>query len=76
MSNDSKLGLIAGVAVVLVVAVFFTQKPGIAPASIAAPALTDQTRPPVKPPAAVPVPDPAPVTRTQAPLSRDPLLWP
>jgi hypothetical protein len=59
MANDSKLGLLTGVVVVLVVAVFFFPKAGVGPAAIPGPSTagtsvapaTTSTTPPTPPPA-------------------------
>lgn len=57
MTNDSKLGLLAGVAAVIVVAVVYYQKPTV---NAASPTRGDivgtPTAPPAIPPAAVVVP--------------------
>jgi hypothetical protein len=87
MTNDAKLGLLAGVAVVLVVAVFFYPKAGAGPASIGGPAAAAKgNAPPTQPPAQVAVPPgtvpPSTETwkfsepRKQPPVSKDPLMWP
>ena len=67
MTNESKLGIFSGVAVVMLVAVFFQAKPSAGKASIgeeAAPipatpvaAKTERQTPPANPPAGVRVPD-------------------
>ena len=88
MANDSKLGMMAGVAVVLLVAVFFHNKPAVGTAYIGndaaatAPERVHST-PPLVPPAGVTVPENASRSIWQAtepreiqPVSRDPLLWP
>ena len=59
MTNDAKFGLLAGVAVVLVVAVFFYPKAGAGLVAIpgAPPPATEKgSGPPVQPPAQVPPP--------------------
>jgi hypothetical protein len=91
MANESKLGILSGVAVVMLVAVFFQGKPSAGKVSIGdesvpaqqAAARADHTTPPANPPAGVRVPDsgahsiwkPA-EPREVKPVSRDPLLWP
>jgi hypothetical protein len=87
MANDAKLGLLAGVAVVLMVAVFFYPKSGQGLAAIpGAPAASNGNSPPGQPPAQMAAPagtgpqangiwkfsEP----RTQKPVSKDPLTWP
>ena len=67
MANESKLGILSGIAVVLMVAVFSHAKPSAGKASIgeeaapipAAPvaANTERQTPPANPPAGVRVPD-------------------
>lgn len=67
MANESKLGILSGVVVVLLVAMFFHAKPSSGKASIgdeAAPiptapvaAKTERQTPPANPPAGVRVPD-------------------
>jgi hypothetical protein len=68
MPNDAKLGLVCGVALVIVVAVIFFRKdgPGLAPA--ADPAAIVKPNPPPEPP---PAPDAARPARS-APPSRRP----
>jgi hypothetical protein len=55
MEPDAKLGLLAGVSAVLVVAVVYFNKP--APAPVAAPVAPAVDREPALPPASVGVPD-------------------
>jgi hypothetical protein len=89
MPNESKIGMLAGIAVFLVVAVFFQGKPAAGTAFInndPAPTTgaTERTTPPPVPPAGVSVPDPTNRRSTWSPseprevkpVSRDPLLWP
>ncbi|HEY2785322.1 MAG TPA: hypothetical protein VGJ05_10130 [Fimbriiglobus sp.] len=88
MSNDSKLGLLAGVAVVLVVAVFFYPKSGLGPATIpgSRPVAGSSDGPPGQPPAQTAAPSGTVPTaegiwkfsapRTKTPVSKDPLTWP
>ena len=90
MANESKLGLLSGIAVLMLVAVFFQKTPAVSTAfspnetpSATAPAASDRSTPPPVPPAAVSVPDhgsrsiwqPSEPRETK-PVSRDPLLWP
>ena len=56
MTNDSKLGLVAGVAAVLVVAVVYHNKPALGDATPVQAAIGSATTPPAVPPAAVGVP--------------------
>ena len=91
MANDAKLGLLAGVMVVVVVAVFFFPQAGAGPAAIPGGATANATASPAAtpaPPAPAPTvagPTTAPTSdgiwkfsepRTQKPVSRDPLMWP
>jgi hypothetical protein len=82
MPNDAKLGLLAGVAVVLVVAVFFYPKAGAGPAAIpGGPPSASGSSPPGQPPAQMAAPSGDPIwkfsePRTQKPVSKDPLTWP
>jgi hypothetical protein len=89
MANDAKLGLLAGVMVVVVVAVFFFPQAGAGPAAIPAasakgeaavatpptPATTATVAPPSTPPTADGIWKFS-EPRTQKPVSRDPLMWP
>ena len=85
--RESKLGMLSGLAVVLLVAVFFQAKPAVGTAYIGNDTPTsappDRTTPPPMPPARVTVPDQGGKTiwrptepREIKPVSRDPLLWP
>ena len=87
MANESKLGLLSGIAVLLIVAVFFQAKPAVGTAYISndtpASPLPERTGPPLVPPAGITVPDHGNQTnwkpsepREKQPVSRDPLLWP
>lgn len=91
MANESKLGILSGVAVVLLIAVFFNGKPAIGTAFIPndtasnTPSTTERatTSTPSQPPAGVAAPESnhrsvwqASEPREVKPVSRDPLLWP
>jgi hypothetical protein len=87
MPNESKIGMLAGVAVFLVVAVFFQGKPAAGTAFInneppPATGSAERPSPPPVPPAGVTVPNAGHSTWTPTeprevkPVSRDPLLWP
>lgn len=90
MANESKLGILSGVAVVLLVAMFFQTKPsagtayiGNEPTPTPPPAARTERKPPANPPAGVRVPDSNAHSiwkpsepREVKPVSRDPLLWP
>lgn len=90
MTNDAKFGLLAGVAVVLVVAVFFYPKAGAGlvaiPGSPQSPPAEKGSGPPVQPPAQVAPPEGTAVEpnglwkfsepRTKKPVTKDPLMWP
>lgn len=90
MANESKLGILSGVVVVMLAAMFFQAKPSAGKASIgdetapAPPAVkAERTTPPEHPPAGVRMPDSTAHTiwqprepREVKPVSRDPLLWP
>ncbi len=56
MESDAKLGLLAGVAAVLVVAVVYFNKPPARPTAVRANLPTTADRPPSTPPASVGVP--------------------
>lgn len=56
MTNDSKLGLMAGVAAVLVVAVVYHNKPALGDGGPVQAVAGNATTPPAMPPAAVGVP--------------------
>ncbi len=86
MPNESKIGMLAGVAVFLVVAVFFQGKPAAArPTSTGSPR-RHRTRPNGPRPRRSPRPGDGAVGRSfdvvadraarVQPVSRDPLLWP
>lgn len=90
MANESKLGILSGVVVVMLVAMFFQAKPSAGKAYIGNESATTQpaskTEPastPANPPAGVRMPDSVAHTiwkpaepREVKPVSRDPLLWP
>jgi hypothetical protein len=89
MANDAKLGLLAGVMVVVVVAVFFFPQAGAGPAAIPGTSAKGEAAvatPPTPPTTATVAPPSTPPTadgiwkfsepRTQKPVSRDPLMWP
>ena len=91
MANESKLGILSGVVVVMLVAMFLQAKPSAGKAYIgaepsAAPVpetKVERTTPPENPPAGVRVPETHAHTiwkpsepRELKPISRDPLLWP
>jgi hypothetical protein len=80
MPNDAKLGLMAGVMVVVIVAVFFYPRAGLGPAAIPGAGQAPSGQPAAQTPA-----PPAPAgdglwkfsePRQQKPVSKDPLMWP
>jgi hypothetical protein len=83
MASEARLGLFAGIVVMLIVAVFFGPKSLVGTAAIGGNEPVATGQPPARPPAGTAFPDPGTHSiwqpqppREVKPISRDPLLWP